>query len=229
MDIEALKDKLGDQFEPLKAHIADLTGQRDAARRESADGRVGLKKKVSELDAALTKALNKLGADSVEDLDELPDAKGAADAARQAQAQAKRLEKQLAEVAAERDRLSGDIKAARVKADIAAAVSKHGFLDDELVGEYLSRRTEFNGDAPMFKTDDGRLIPLAEGAALIASTKKHLLKASGAGGSGHVPAAGRGAVVNPWAKASLNLTEQVRIAKENPQLAEQLKTAAQAA
>ena len=56
------------------------------------------------------------------------------------------------------------------------------------------------------------------------------IKASGANPAGldlGTPAApGSGAGVNPWAKGSVNYTEQARLTRENPQLAAELKAAA---
>ncbi|WDU82280.1 hypothetical protein [Caloramator sp. Dgby_cultured_2] len=46
-------------------------------------------------------------------------------------------------------------------------------------------------------------------------------------GSGSNPAGGTNSTIkNPWAKETFNLTEQAKILKENPALAEQLKAAA---
>ncbi len=68
---------------------------------------------------------------------------------------------------------------------------------------------------------------LADGVKLLAATKPHLVKSPGARGSGYNPTARGGDVVNnPWAKATFNLTEQLRLGDENPSLAAHLKAAA---
>jgi hypothetical protein len=55
-----------------------------------------------------------------------------------------------------------------------------------------------------------------------------LVKAAGAGGSGYRPGGGAAPATtkNPFARETFNLTEQIALRKENPQLAEQLKAAA---
>jgi hypothetical protein len=52
-------------------------------------------------------------------------------------------------------------------------------------------------------------------------------KFAGGSGTNPQPGGGRGSVSNPFAKESFNLTEQTRIARENPQLAQQLKQLAE--
>jgi len=50
VDIEQLKEKIGEEsFSELTSYIADLTGQRDAARAESISGRKALKAEVETL------------------------------------------------------------------------------------------------------------------------------------------------------------------------------------
>jgi hypothetical protein len=43
MDLAVLKDRLGDQYDALETYVNTLIGQRDAARKESIDGRKALK------------------------------------------------------------------------------------------------------------------------------------------------------------------------------------------
>ena len=225
MNIEELKEQLGEKFEPLKSYVEDLIGQRDAARDESINQRKTLKAKVAELQSAQSALMERLGVDSLDDLDSLPDTKGQAEAVKQFEAKFKRIERELADKTAAMGEIAGKYKASKLDAMLAKAVSAHAFIDSDLVGDYLKARTEWEEDVPMFKTDDNRLIPLSDGAALVAKTKPHLLKSSGAGGSGHVPT-GQGQQKNPWSKDTRNLTEQARILRENPQLAAQLKAAA---
>jgi len=70
---------------------------------------------------------------------------------------------------------------------------------------------------------DGK--PAADAVKALLDAKPFLAKAQGGTGSGTPANAGSGEK-NPWAKGSYNLTEQLRIAKENPAKAAQLKAAA---
>ena len=84
MNLDDLKGKtLDDQTHAaLVAHVAELQGQRDVARQESITHRKGLKAKVDELERVTRTAFEKLGIDSAEELETLPDAKGQAEALR---------------------------------------------------------------------------------------------------------------------------------------------------
>lgn len=77
--------------------------------------------------------------------------------------------------------------------------------------------------------DDGE----PDAAAVKAAIEKVLadvpeLKAAAGGSTTSTanPARGAGGIANPWARETLNLTEQGRIARENPTLAAQLRAAA---
>jgi len=231
MDISALKDKIGDEtFAELSAFVDDLQGQRDAARKESIEGRKGLKEKLTTLETAQAQLLEKLGLDSVDDVAALPDAKGAAEAAKQYEAKLKRLERQLAEAAQERDQVSGKFRETLQRAAIAEALGGHEFIARDVVETYVGNRLAWEGDELLFKGDDGRLMPVKDGVAGLAKTRPELLKPAGAGGAGYKPGTARGGVgaqANPWARTSFNLTEQVRLARENPEMAAQMKAAAE--
>lgn len=228
MNLENLKGKLSEaEFSQLADHVADLTGQRDAARQESIDGRKKLKAEVESLRGVKAKLYEKLGLDDDADLDTLPEAKGQADAMKQVEAKLKRLERDLADAVKARTDTENKFKSSRRDAELAKALSGHEFIDSDLVGSFAAGRIRFEGEDIFFEADDGKLVSIADGIAGIASTKPHLLKAKGAGGSGHVPGAGgTGGQKNPWAKGTVNLTEQVLLQRENPALAAQLKAAA---
>lgn len=231
MNLDELKGKTVDDklLADIKAHVEDLTGQRDAARAESINGRKTLKVKAEAAEANLAKALEKLGLDSADEIDGLPDAKGQADAAKQLEAKLKTAQRQIESLTAERDQIQAQARDAQLSADLSAAVGKHSFVDNEIVGNYLRSRVEWVDGKPMFKDDKGGMVPLEEGAAYIAKTKPHLVKSSGAAGSGHTPAGGAGAQKNPWSKATFNLTEQGRLMRDNPQQAAAMQAEAAAA
>lgn len=185
MDIETLKEKLGDEtFAKLKTYVDDLTGQRDAARNESITGRKGLKEKLTALETAQAALLEKLGLESLDDLESLPDAKGMADATKQYEAKLKRLERENATLKAAEAEVSGKYKTSLQRAAIADAMAGHEFIARDIVETHVSQRLTWEGDDLLFKADDGRLVPIKDGVAGIAKTRPELLKPTGTGGAG---------------------------------------------
>mgnify|MGYP003647240133 CR=1 FL=1 len=185
MDIESLKEALGDEkFTVLKTYVDDLQGQRDSARQESITGRRGMKDKLAKLEADQTALMERLGIDSLEDLDLLPDAKGAAEAAKQYDVKLKRLERQMQEAVAQRDEISGKFRGSLQRAAIAEALSGHDFVARDLVETFVSQRLTWDGEDLLYKSDDGRMMPLKDGVAGIAKARPELLKSTGTGGAG---------------------------------------------
>lgn len=185
MDIETLKAALGDEkFAALKTHIDDLTGQRDTARNESITGRKKLKDDLLGAQALAARAMEKLGVDSADDLDALPDAKGQGDALKQFDAKVKRLERENGELKGQRDEAQGKHKTSLQRAAVADALGRHEFIARDVVETFISNRLAWEGDEILFKTDDGKLVPVADGVAGIAKSRPELLKATGTGGAG---------------------------------------------
>lgn len=185
MDIETLKESLGDEkFSALQTFVNDLIGQRDTARNESITGRKGMKEKLANLESAQARMLEKLGLDSLDDLESLPDAKGAAEAAKQYDVKLKRLERQLAEAAQQRDEATGKFRSSLQRAAIAEALGGHEFIAKDIVETYVGNRLAWEGDDLLFKADDGKLVPIKDGVAGIAKTRPELLKPTGTGGAG---------------------------------------------
>lgn len=193
MDIEKLKDKLGDEmFAQLKGYVDDLTGQRDAARQESINGRKTLKAENDALKAFKAKALEKLGVDDDADLDALPDAKGQAEAAKQYDAKLKKAERERDEAKAARDAAEGKLRGSMQKAAIAEAMGGHAFVARDLVEAYVGPRVVWEGDEIMFKTDDGKLLSVKDGVAGLAKSRPELLQPTGTGGAGARAGGGAG-------------------------------------
>jgi len=184
MDIADLKEVLGDKFEALSTHIADLTGQRDTARRESLTGRTGLKDELKTARETLSRILEKAGVETLEEFDALPPGKATAEANKVIELQAKRLKAQLEEKSTAYNDIENRWKSANLNAALNSAVAKHQFIDAETAVALLKPRAEFVGDEIMYKTDAGDLIPIAEAAATIAKAKPFLVQASGGSGSG---------------------------------------------
>lgn len=185
MDIETLKEALGsEKFAELKTFVDDLIGQRDTARNESITGRKGLKAELEKLKADQAVMLEKLGIDAPEDLANLPDARGAVEAAKQYEAKVKRLERENAELATARDEAAEKFRTSKQHAAVVDAMGRHEFLARDVVETYVSQRLVWEGDDLLYKTDDGKLVPVADGVAGVAKSRPELLKSAGTGGAG---------------------------------------------
>ena len=185
MDINTLKEVLGDEkFAQLHGYVTDLIGQRDTARNESITGRKSLKSKVDALETQQASLLEKLGLSSPDEMESLPDVKGMADAARQLDARIKRAERERDEARKAAEEAGGKWRGSLQKAAIAEALGGHDFVARDIVETYVSNRLAWEGDDLLFKSDDGKLIPVKDGVAGIAKTRPELLKPSGTGGAG---------------------------------------------
>jgi hypothetical protein len=202
MDISKLKDKLGDEtFAELQGYVNDLTGQRDAARQESITGRKKLKDDLAAAQALATKALEKLGVENAEELESLPDAKGQGDALKQLQTKLTRAERERDDAKKAADEAVGKHKGSLQKAAIAEALGGHEFVARDIVETYVGQRLTWEGDDLLFKTDDGKLVPVKDGVAGLAKTRPELLKAAGTGGPGvRQTSAGSGGGTNDLSK-----------------------------
>ena len=205
MDIETLKDKLEDgQFSALSAYIKELETQREAAQRESIDGKVKFKKMADErkrLSDEKEKLFEKFGLSEDVDIDALPPATGQAEAAKQYEAKTKRLERQLAEATAAREQADGKYRSSLQRAAVSEALGGHEFIARDLVESFVSTRLAWEGDDLLVKADDGRLVPIKDGVAGIAKTRPELLKPTGSGGAGVRPSNAGGATAKTMQRA----------------------------
>jgi hypothetical protein len=150
------------------------------------------------------------------------------------------LDKVHAPVVAERDALHGRLTAIQIDQAVVNEATKRGLRPTALTDITSRARTTFklvNGVPQAFEADgqtarmgkDGTSpMTLAEWVDALVSDAPHLFEAnagSGAAGSGG-GAAGNRSVKNPFRKESFNLTEQMKIQKNDPQLAARLKAAA---
>lgn len=197
MDLEKLKGKLDDgTLSELTGFIKNLTEQRDTARTESIDGRKGLQKKVETLSNKLAIAVEKLGLDSADDIENLPDIKGQAEAMKQVEAKLKRLERELEAATKDRDGLAAKHKDMTRKAILTEALGSHDFLDRDVVEAYISARLEWEGDEIVYRGEGGKALSVKDGVAEIAKAKPGLLRAQGDQGAG-VPGNGTGSQARP--------------------------------
>jgi hypothetical protein len=106
---------------------------------------------------------------------------------------------------------------------IGKAIGAHEWIDSDLVSVYLENGTTMDGDKLVFRTSEGRTIPLDEAAATLAKSKPYLTKGGPHGSGYQKPKEANEPIKNPWSRESLNLTEQARILKADPTLAAKLK------
>lgn len=186
MDLDALKGKTldDDTHGKLIAFVAELTGQRDAARKESIDGRKGKDAKLKELGDRLQAFAEKLGVEVDADLNELPDAKGQADAVKQFETKIARLARERDDAIKARDELGSTLKTRNRESAIASALEGHRFKNPSDVRVLVERHVQEEGDDLLFKTEDGKLVPLKEGVTWFAKTRPDYLFPADAGGQG---------------------------------------------
>jgi len=210
--------------EALESRAATAEDKARTAARESIEGRKANDKRIERLSELL-------GVDTDADLDKI-DVKGMADAAKQVEQQLKRVTRERDEAVAAKAELDGKYSAERRDRAIAEAVGKHPFIDAEDARALISGRIAQEGDELRFKGPDGKSLSIDDGVAWMAKTKPHLVRPAGEGsqGSGYKGSSGgKTAGPNPWDKKTFNITQQIALKAENPALAAQLQSAAQAA
>lgn len=186
MDLDTLKGKtLDDKLHAdLVAHVAALTEQRDAARRESIDGRKGKDARIKELTERLAAVAEWAGIEADADLAALAPPKGQADAARQFEAKIARLTRERDDALKAQGDLGTKLRGLQREGAIAAALEGYRFKNPGDVRVLLERHVQEEGEELLFKTDEGKLVPLKEGAAWFAKTRPDYLHPADAGGQG---------------------------------------------
>lgn len=180
LDDEMLSSVLADIaaiVDPLEARALKAEDKARKAAQESIEGRKGK-------DAVIAKALEKLGIESQDDLDSLPDAKGQAEAIKQYEAKLRRAEREGADAKKAFDELNTRYRTERRDRALVEAVSKHQFVDADDARHLLSARLREEGDEFLVSTPDGKLVPLDDGAAWLAKTKPHLVRPAGSQAQG---------------------------------------------
>lgn len=163
--------------EATEARVTAAEEKARKAAKESIEGRKTLK-------AERDKAFEKLGIDSPDELDTLPDAKGQGEATKQIEARLKKAERERDEAIQARDSVTGEVKAMKREASLAGAIEGLKFKNPADVRVLLQSRVVEEGDELRFKTDDGKLVPLKDGAAWFAKTRPDYVEAADAGGQG---------------------------------------------
>lgn len=222
MNLDSLKDKIGDEtFAELKGYVDSLVGQRDEARQESISGRKGLKEKLAKLEADQAQLMEKLGIDSLEDIENLPNPKGMAEATQQYEVKLKRMQRELQEAVQQREEVGKKWKDSLQKAAMSEALASHEFIAKDVVETYVRNQLTWEGDELLFKTSDGKLVPIGDGVAAIAKSRPELLKPQGTGGAG-VRATNTGSVgAKTMTRAEFEAmppNQKVELAKQGVQL-----------
>ena len=149
-------------------------------------------------------------------------------------------EKQLGIVVGERDALHGRLTAIQIDQAVVMEATKRGLRVSAIPDITARARMNFklvNGVPQAFEADgqtsrvgkDGVTpMTLAEWVDALVSDAPHLFEANAGGGAAGSGSGGVGnrSVKNPFARATWNLTEQMKLQKTDPQLAARLKAAA---
>jgi hypothetical protein len=149
-------------------------------------------------------------------------------------------DKQFAAVTTERDTLNARLKTIQIDQAVVTEATKRGLRATALPDITARARSTFNlvDGVPLAVAVDGQTarvgkdgvtpMNLAEWIDALVSDAPHLFESnagSGAAGNGS-GGVGNRSVKNPFAKATWNLTEQMKLQKTDPQLAARLKAAA---
>lgn len=214
-DLDSLKDKLdGATLDKLRSHVDELSTRaetaEDKARTAAKESIAGRKTLKAERDAAF----EKLGVSTLDELEALPDAKGQADAVKQVETKLKKAERERDEAIQARDQATGTLKGLTREQSIAQALEGLKFKNPADVRVLLQSRVVEEGDELRFRTDDGKLVPLKDGAAWFAKTRPDYVEAQGDGGQGSgfkgTPGAGGGGKEKTMTRAQFDAADHAQ-------------------
>jgi hypothetical protein len=153
---------------------------------------------------------------------------------------ADRIKSALSPVVAERDALTGRLTAIQIDQAVVTEATKRG-LRPTAIADITSRARsafklvngvpqafEADGQTPRMGKDAVTPMTLAEWVDGLVGDAPHLFEANAGGGATGSGSGGAGnrSVKNPFRQETLNITEQMRLEKTDPQLAARLKAAA---
>ena len=245
----ALKFKYGKRDEIPAEHTA-LYVERDGAFVLDAEG-VAEKAKLEEFRAnniALTNQLKRFEGIDPDAVRQLADEKRKLEESAQIKAGevdkvvAARLKVELdrvhAPILAERDALNGRLTAIQIDQAVVSEATKRG-LRATAIPDITSRARQnfklvggvpqaFDGEKVRTGKDGVSPMTLAEWVDALVSDAPHLFEANAGGGAAGSGSGGAGnrSGKNPFARATWNLTEQMKLQKTDPSLAARLKAAA---
>lgn len=150
---------------------------------------------------------------------------------------ADKLKAAVGPVAAERDALNGRLSALLIDQAVVNEATKRGLRPTAIPDATARARATFklvgglpqafDGDVPRYGRDGTSPLTLAEWVDALVGDAPHLFEANAGGGA--IGSGSRGAatgVANPFRKESWNVTEQMKLQKNDPALAARLKAAA---
>lgn len=225
MDITTIKEKLSEEeFTSLSTHIKTLTEQRDFAKTESITNRKTQKAEIDALRTLKNKLFDKLGLADDADIDalELPTKEAGVEQAKKYERQIKQLTDTLNATKEQFTTLEKTHRTTVLEAQLSKSLGSHQFIDNELVSEYVKSRLQFEDGTISYKEGD-KLLSLDEGIRLLATTKPHLVKAQGTGGSGFNP---KGSTGKGKDFKTMTLDERGDLYKQSPAEYKALKEAA---
>ena len=146
-------------------------------------------------------------------------------------------EQKFAPKLAELDTVNGRLSALLIDQAVVTEATKRGMRPTALMDITARARTTFklvngvpqafDGDVPRYGRDGTSPLTLAEWVDALVSDAPHLFEANAGGGAAGSGSRGAGSgVVNPWSEKTRNLTEQMRLLKNDPGLAARLKASA---
>jgi len=188
MDLDSLKGKTIDDatLDALKKHVGEFSTRAETAEekarkaaKESIDGRKGK-------DAAISRLMEALGIDEIDQLDSLPSPKGQADAIKQFEAKLKRAERDLGEKSAALDELTGKYATERRERALAAELARHPVREDRIddLKALVSMHLHTEGDDILFRGRDGKTAAFADGVAAFVKARPDYLRPAGDGARG---------------------------------------------
>jgi len=150
---------------------------------------------------------------------------------------ADKLKAAVGPVTAERDALNGRLSALLIDQAVVNEATKRGLRPTAIPDATARARATFklvagvpqafDGDVPRYGRDGTSPLTLAEWVDALVSDAPHLFEANAGGGA--IGSGSRGAatgVANPFRKESWNVTEQMKLQKNDPALAARLMAAA---
>ena len=142
------------------------------------------------------------------------------------------IEQERAAEKEERAREKIALEAAQLRTEAIGEFAKpeHGVFDPEQLFTLVGHKIRRNEEGKIIAGDEYKSFELGEFVKELKEQPRYLnqFKPNGASGSGALPSpgGGRSPIVNPFKPETFNLTEQMRLRKENPAEWERLRAAA---
>ena len=229
LDLDALKEVLGENFPTVRDHVAGLQSAADLAKREAERLRSELEAGRSALDTMKTErnaAFDKLGITEVADLDNIKDAQGSAEQVAQLAAKLKRYERDLGEHQSRLSAANETISGLRRDKILGRHLGSHDWAEGnaDLVRAYFDPRLVPEGDDWVFRAEDGSTSTLEDALTQFVSSHPGLLSSRGEPGGGTKKPA-MGGHQKPFRE--MTITEKTDLYRRSPQQFEAIRLASE--